>query len=163
TPTTSLPDRRQARPPDPTARGQQPRSSPQPDPTPRPRRPRPAPTSATTPDKPPAARPAASRPPPSPTPPPPPPPPPPPHHPHPPFPSPQPRPLLVIIDLNGTLIHRPSRRSNPTNFHPRPHASPFLHYVITTFTTMIWSSAKPENVRSVTDRLLTPSDRAGLV
>lgn len=80
-----------------------------------------------------------------------------------PFPSPQPRPLLVIIDLNGTLIHRPSRRSNPTNFHPRPHTSPFLHYVITTFTTMIWSSAKPENVRSVTNRLLTPSDRAGLL
>lgn len=79
------------------------------------------------------------------------------------FPSPQPRPLLVIIDLNGTLIHRPSRRSNPTAFHPRPHASPFLHYVITTFSTMIWSSAKPDNVRSVTNRLLTPSDRAGLV
>lgn len=81
----------------------------------------------------------------------------------PPFPSPQPRPLLVIIDLNGTLIHRPSRRSNPTNFHPRPHASPFLHYVISTFSTMIWSSAKPDNVRSVTNRLLTPSDRAGLI
>ena len=81
----------------------------------------------------------------------------------PPFPSPQPRPLLVIIDLNGTLVHRPSRRANPTNFRPRPHASPFLHYVITTFTTMIWSSAKPENVRSMTDRLLDPPDRASLL
>lgn len=80
-----------------------------------------------------------------------------------PFPSPQPRPLLVIIDLNGTLVHRPSRRSNPTSFQPRPHASPFLHYVITTFTTMIWSSAKPENVHSMTDRLLDPADRASLL
>ncbi|MBE3041306.1 HAD family hydrolase [Candidatus Bathyarchaeota archaeon] len=81
----------------------------------------------------------------------------------PPFPSTQPRPLLVIIDLNGTLIHRPSRKTNPTNFQARPHASPFLHYVITTFTTMIWSSAKPENVHSVTGRLLAPADRASLL
>ncbi|SPN97231.1 uncharacterized protein DNG_00745 [Cephalotrichum gorgonifer] len=80
-----------------------------------------------------------------------------------PFPSPTPRPLLVIIDLNGTLIHRPSRRTNPTNFHARPHTAPFLNYVITTFTTMIWSSAKPENVRSVTDRLVDPSIRASLL
>ena len=81
----------------------------------------------------------------------------------PPGPSKRDNPRQAPSSASGTLIPRPSRLSNPTNFHPRPHASPFLHYVITTFTTMIWSSAKPENVRSVTDRLLTPSDRAGLV
>lgn len=80
-----------------------------------------------------------------------------------PFPSPQPRPLLVIIDLNGTLVHRPSSRSNPTSFQPRPHASRFLHYVINTFTAMIWSSARPANVRSMTDRLIDQADRANLL
>jgi len=68
---------------------------------------------------------------------------------------PQPQHLLVIIDLNGTLLHRPTR-SAPTKFTARPHTPRFLNYCITTFTVVIWSSARPENVKAMTSSILTP-------
>lgn len=64
------------------------------------------------------------------------------------------RPLLVIIDLNGTILHRPSR-SNPTKFVERPHAKAFLKYCTDTFTVVIWSSARPENVNTMCRSFLT--------
>ncbi|KAI1308777.1 HAD-like domain-containing protein [Xylaria venustula] len=81
---------------------------------------------------------------------------------HPPFLLPQPRNLLVVVDLNGTLLHRPSRRS-PTRFVERPFARPFLSYCVNTFTVVIWSSAKPSNVENMCRQLLTPEDRAKVV
>lgn len=67
-----------------------------------------------------------------------------------------PQPLLVIIDLNGTLIHRPSAKS-PRSFVMRPLAQEFLSYCIDTFHVMIWSSARPDNVAAMCDKLLTKS------
>lgn len=66
--------------------------------------------------------------------------------------------LLVVIDLNGTLLYRPNRK-NPTKFVARPHAVRFLRYCIDTFTVVIWSSARPENVRNMCDAILTPEMR----
>ncbi|UKZ83578.1 hypothetical protein TrVFT333_011387 [Trichoderma virens FT-333] len=44
----------------------------------------------------------------------------------------QPRRILVIMDLNGTLLYRPNKR-NPFNFIQRPHAREFLDYCVDTF------------------------------
>jgi hypothetical protein len=60
----------------------------------------------------------------------------------------EPQHLLVVIDLNGTLLFRPSRRQ-PTKFTARPNTRQFLRYCINTFTVVIWSSAKPENVKNM--------------
>ncbi|KAK0392238.1 hypothetical protein NLU13_1735 [Sarocladium strictum] len=66
-----------------------------------------------------------------------------------------PRRILVIIDLNGTLLYRPSRR-RPFDFVLRPHACDFLSYCLDTFYVAIWSSARPDNVRKMVAQLLTP-------
>lgn len=71
---------------------------------------------------------------------------------------PAPRPILVVMDLNGTLLHRPSRH-RPFHFVERPHARRFLQYCLDTFHLAIWSSARPENVSHMVDRLLTPEQR----
>ncbi|KUI57957.1 hypothetical protein VP1G_05214 [Cytospora mali] len=66
-----------------------------------------------------------------------------------------PGPLLVIIDLNGTLLHRPDKRK-PFNFRARPHAHKFVSYCIETFWVVIWSSARPDNVKRMVDELASP-------
>jgi hypothetical protein len=71
----------------------------------------------------------------------------------------QPQHLLVVIDLNGTLLFRPNRR-NPTNFQMRPHAQNFLKYCVDTFTVVIWSSARPENVNAMCNTILTRDIRS---
>ncbi|KAF2969345.1 hypothetical protein GQX73_g4204 [Xylaria multiplex] len=65
---------------------------------------------------------------------------------HPPFVLPQPRNILVVVDLNGTLLHRPNRH-DPTRFVERPFARSFLSYCVNTFRVVIWSSARPDNVK----------------
>jgi hypothetical protein len=66
--------------------------------------------------------------------------------------------LLVVIDLNGTLLYRPDKK-NPTKFHMRPHAQTFLKYCVDTFTVVIWSSARPANVKAMCNTILTPDIR----
>jgi hypothetical protein len=73
-----------------------------------------------------------------------------------------PQQLLVVIDLNGTLLYRPNRK-NPTKFLSRPNAELFLKYCIDTFKIVIWSSAKPENVASMCNTILTPELRRKVV
>lgn len=64
-----------------------------------------------------------------------------------------PRPLLVVLDLNGTLLFRPYRKQ-PRHFVARPHAHTFLDYITTRFWVVVWSSARPQNVGSMIDSLL---------
>ncbi|KAJ0168848.1 Uncharacterized protein CTA2_9832 [Colletotrichum tanaceti] len=66
---------------------------------------------------------------------------------------PTPRPILIVMDLNGTLLHRPNRRQ-ATSFVERPHARRFLQYCLDTFHVVVWSSARPSNVQSMCDQLL---------
>ncbi|KAK0626494.1 HAD-like domain-containing protein [Immersiella caudata] len=75
---------------------------------------------------------------------------------------PEPRPILVVIDLNGTLLHRPSRHA-PHAFIERPHARSFLTYCIETFHVVIWSSARPDNVKKMCRQLLTPDQRQRVI
>ncbi|KAL2259597.1 hypothetical protein VTK26DRAFT_6687 [Humicola hyalothermophila] len=65
------------------------------------------------------------------------------------------RPILVVIDLNGTLLHRPNKRS-PSKFVERPHARAFLQSMIDKHHVVIWSSARPENVGRMCAQLLPP-------
>jgi len=79
-----------------------------------------------------------------------------------PRPAANPRHLLVVIDLNGTLLYRPNRKF-PTKFTPRPHAQKFLEYCVDTFTVVIWSSARQENVEPMCQTILTPRLRQKVV
>lgn len=72
----------------------------------------------------------------------------------------QPRPLLVILDLNGTLLFRKNAGSN---FVARPRMREFLHYLITNHKVMIWSSAKPINVNAMVDKIFSPEEKELLV
>ena len=58
---------------------------------------------------------------------------------------------LVILDLNGTLLYRPNPRKQPKKMIGRPMLPQFLHYLFDNFAVMIWSSAKPENVKTLVE------------
>lgn len=73
-----------------------------------------------------------------------------------------PRPLLVILDLNGTLLVRQKfGGSNP--FIARPRVEDFLAYLFANHVVMVWSSARPNNVDSMLSNLLTPEQRDEIV
>ncbi|ATY66466.1 NIF domain [Cordyceps militaris] len=71
----------------------------------------------------------------------------------------RPRRILIVMDLNGTLLHRPNKR-RPSVFVDRPHARVFMEYLLTHFAVAVWSSARPENVHLMLASLLTPAQRA---
>lgn len=73
-----------------------------------------------------------------------------------------PRPLLVVLDLNGTLLKR-SKFSGANTFVPRPYVQEFLAYIFANHNVMIWSSARPENVATMCSDLLTPQQLKQLV
>lgn len=73
-----------------------------------------------------------------------------------------PQELLVVIDLNGTLLYRPDRKK-PTHFQSRPNAELFLKYCIETFKVVIWSSARLENVTHLCNAILTPELRSKVI
>ncbi|KAI9677548.1 MAG: hypothetical protein M1817_006502 [Caeruleum heppii] len=76
-----------------------------------------------------------------------------------PAPSSRPQPLLLVIDLNGTLIHRPNRK-HPTSFKPRMDLNSFLEHILAEHTVMIWSSARPKNVALMCGNIFTVQQRA---
>lgn len=71
-----------------------------------------------------------------------------------------PKKLLVVLDLNGTLLLRSNRGSNYT---PRPHVPEFLTYCLEHHALIIWSSARPHNVKAMVAQLFTPEQHAKLV
>ncbi|KAK1817068.1 hypothetical protein LTR12_008557 [Friedmanniomyces endolithicus] len=71
------------------------------------------------------------------------------------------RPLLVVLDLNGTLLHRAARGGSI--FITRPRVTEFLHYLLANHKVLIWSSAQPANVEAMCKKLFTPEQRAILV
>ncbi|KAF8420501.1 NLI interacting factor, partial [Tirmania nivea] len=77
-----------------------------------------------------------------------------------------PNPILIILDLNGTLLHR-SKGSKATNSskrpHPRPYLAQFLNYLFAHFSVMVWSSAQPANVASMVAAAFTSEQRERLV
>ncbi|KAF1938848.1 hypothetical protein EJ02DRAFT_457524 [Clathrospora elynae] len=72
-----------------------------------------------------------------------------------------PSPLLVILDLNGTVLFRPNR--NTKTMIERPFLKPFLRYLFENFKVMVWSSAKPDNVKSLVSQALDNHVKSKLV
>ena len=77
-----------------------------------------------------------------------------------PNPLPSPQPLLLVLDLNGTLLHR-SRASQ--NYTPRPYLHKFLQYAFANHSLLVWSSAQPSNVKGVCTRLFSRDQREMLL
>lgn len=69
--------------------------------------------------------------------------------------------MLVILDLNGTLIYRPYRDAK--SMIARPFLKPFLRYLFSNFNVMVWSSARPHNVDSLVGQCLDKELRSRLV
>jgi hypothetical protein len=69
--------------------------------------------------------------------------------------------LLVILDLNGTVLFRPNR--NAKMMIERPFLKQFLRYLFENFKVMVWSSAKPDNVKSLVSQALDNDLRSQLV
>jgi len=68
--------------------------------------------------------------------------------------------LLLVLDLNGTLLHRPGRS---TGYIPRQSLDPFLSYCLREHYILIWSSATPHNVSGICKQLFPPPKRALLL
>ncbi|KAL8643237.1 MAG: hypothetical protein Q9228_000131 [Teloschistes exilis] len=64
-----------------------------------------------------------------------------------------PQPLLLVLDLNGTLLYRPRASSNYT---PRPSLSLFLAHCVSNYSVLVWSSATSGNVTSICSKIFTP-------
>ena len=75
---------------------------------------------------------------------------------------PSPQPLLVILDLNGTLICRKSRQF-PPSFAKREGVDEFLDTLLQKYKVMIWSSSQPRTVQKVCEKLFPPEKRKELV
>ncbi|EUC36303.1 hypothetical protein COCCADRAFT_88607 [Bipolaris zeicola 26-R-13] len=72
-----------------------------------------------------------------------------------------PGPMLVILDLNGTVLYRPNR--NAKTMIERPFLKPFLRYLFENFKVMVWSSARPDNVKALVNQALDNDLRSKLV
>lgn len=82
-----------------------------------------------------------------------------------------PQPLLIVSDLNGTLI---LRKKQSGIFQTRPTLSDFLEFLRSSLTAnrdltgwhhrfMIWTSSQPHTVSKIVPRLLTPAERENTV
>ncbi|KAI4682867.1 hypothetical protein J4E81_009490 [Alternaria sp. BMP 2799] len=69
--------------------------------------------------------------------------------------------MLVILDLNGTVLFRPNK--NAKTMIERPYLKPFLRYLFENFKVMVWSSARPDNVKSLVSQALDNDLRSKLV
>jgi hypothetical protein len=72
-----------------------------------------------------------------------------------------PNPMLVILDLNGTVLYRPNR--NAKTMIQRPFLKPFLRYLFDNFKVMVWSSARPDNVKALVNQALDNDLRSKLI
>lgn len=68
--------------------------------------------------------------------------------------------LLIVLDLNGTVLYR---EVGSTTYKPRPFVMQFLNYCLENHVILIWSSAKPHNVNAVCKQLFTPKQREKLL
>lgn len=74
----------------------------------------------------------------------------------------EPRRLLVVLDLNGTLLYRTKQKGGST-FIARPRVNEFIAYLLRHHKVMVWSSAKPENVRPMCKKLFDQEQHDRLV
>lgn len=65
-----------------------------------------------------------------------------------------PKKLLVVLDLNGTLLVRPSR-ARSRDFIIRPGVQQLLDYLFDNHVVMVYSSAQPANVEAMVQELVS--------
>ncbi|PWW80357.1 HAD-like protein [Tuber magnatum] len=68
---------------------------------------------------------------------------------------------LLVLDLNGTLVHR--RRSDTANPVCRPELDSFLDYIFAHFSVMVWTSAQPENAQRMVNGIFTKEQKNKLL
>ena len=73
----------------------------------------------------------------------------------------KPQPLLVILDLNGTLIVKPNRTA-PTKFRMRPGVTQLFDYLFAKHVVMIYTSSRPHNAKAVVEKLFSSNQRRQL-
>ncbi|KAL9123305.1 MAG: hypothetical protein Q9187_000144 [Circinaria calcarea] len=71
-----------------------------------------------------------------------------------------PQSLLVVLDLNGTLLARSRGRTTITE---RPYLDRFVEYCLKHHSVMIWSSAQPGSVAQMCGKIFKPQQRKKLV
>lgn len=73
-----------------------------------------------------------------------------------------PRPLLVILDLNGTLVYRKHKKL-PPNFASRFGLRQFLHELVEKYHVMVWSSSRPDTVHAICNMIFTAEELRRIV
>lgn len=71
-----------------------------------------------------------------------------------------PKSLLLVLDLNGTLLFRTTMA---THYVPRPGLGEFLDYCFANHSVLIWSSARPRNVVGMCKKVFTPVQQSLLL
>jgi hypothetical protein len=71
-----------------------------------------------------------------------------------------PRRLLVVLDLNGTLLYRTNSKST---FRKRDRVESFLQYIMKRHDIMVWSSSTPHNANRMVGRLFSMEHQAMLL
>jgi hypothetical protein len=72
------------------------------------------------------------------------------------------QPLLVILDLNGTLLYR-RRKVFPPKFIRRPALNYFLERLTTRHEVMVWSSSRQDTVDAICDEIFSKVQKEKLV
>ena len=68
--------------------------------------------------------------------------------------------LLLVLDLNGTLLYR---KVGSSSYKSRLFLPQFLNYCLSNHSVLVWSSATPANVSAICAQLFTPVQRAQLL
>ena len=68
--------------------------------------------------------------------------------------------LLLVLDLNGTLLHR---KRSTSSYSPRPFLDRFITYALAHHRVLIWSSAQGHNVQSICSRIFTRDQQSRLL
>jgi hypothetical protein len=72
------------------------------------------------------------------------------------------QPLLVILDLNGTLLYR-RRKVFPPKFTRRPALNYFLERLTSRHEVMVWSSSRQDTVDAICDEIFSTVQKQKLV
>ena len=73
--------------------------------------------------------------------------------------------LLVVLDLNGTLMFRRKVSGGSKSSSPvlRPGIKEFMDYVFENFEVMVWTSARPDNAELMVNAAFSPEQREKLL
>lgn len=69
----------------------------------------------------------------------------------------EPRKLLIILDLNGTLLYRV--KAGTTKIYMRPGVTPLLDYLFTNHVVMVYTSTMPATAQEMVNQFIHPTKR----